>query len=88
MEELIIYGCYAEGFMCVGKADLYPQSPCSSIYDIEEAYASIGINIKDGEPVILDLDTEGFASGFEVGGITYLHFKSGSIPEGILIREA
>lgn len=88
MEELIIYGCYAEGFVFMGKADLYPQSPCSRVYDIEEAYASIGINLDGAKPVVLDLDNEGFASGFEVGGITYLHFKAGSVPNSILVREA
>lgn len=88
MEELVIYGCYAEGFVYIGKVDLYPQSPCSRVYDIEGAYASIGISLNGVKPVVLDLNTEGFASGFEVGGIMYLHFKAGSVPEGILIREA
>ena len=88
MEQLKIYGAYAEGFMCHGTVDINPQKPWLCTFDIAEAYASVGIDIDGAKPVVLDLDNEGFASGFEVGDITYFHFKSGSVPEGILVREA
>ena len=88
MEQLKIYGCYAEGFLCLGTVEINPQKPWLCIYDIEEAYASVGIDIDGAKPVVLDFDDEGFAPGFEVDGVTYIHFKAGHVPNGVLIREA
>ena len=88
MEQLKIYGAYAEGFMCLGTVDINPQKPWLCIYDIEGAYASVGIDINGARPIVLDFDDEGFAPGFEVEGVTYIHFKVGHVPNGVLIREA
>lgn len=88
MEQLAIYGCYAEGFVFKGFAELKTVEPCSSVYDIDEAYASIGIDINNAKPIVLDFDDEGFAPGFEVEGVTYIHFKAGNVFNGVLIREA
>lgn len=88
MEQLAIYGCYAEGFVFKGFAKLKAVEPCSSVYDIVEAYASIGIDIGGAKPIVLDFDDEGFAPGFEIDGVTYIHFKVGHAPNGVLIREA
>lgn len=88
MEQLAIYGCYAEGFVFKGFAKLKAVEPCSSVYDIAEAYASVGIDIDGAKPVVLDFDDEGFAPGFEVDGVTYIHFKNGYVPNGVLVREA
>lgn len=88
MEQLAIYGCYAEGFVFKGFAELKAVEPCSSVYDIAEAYASIGININNAKPIVLDFDDEGFASGFEVEGVTYIHFKTRNVFNSVLIREA
>lgn len=88
MERFTIYGCFAEGFVRIGTARLEPQNPISRVYDIVDAYAYLGINPFRMKPVVFNLGEEGFASGFEVGGVTYLHFKADEIPEAILIREA
>lgn len=57
-------------------------------FEIEEAYASVGIDIDGAKPIVLDFDDEGFAPGFEVDGVTYIHFKKGHVLNGVLIREA
>lgn len=89
MSKLVIYGAYAEGFILKGSVELSPVEPCSCVYDIKEAYASIGIDITGGIPVVLDLNNgTGFAPGFDVNGVTYLHFASGCVPDDILVREA
>lgn len=88
MEQLAIYGCYAEGYVFKGFAELKAVELCSSVYDIVEAYASIGININNAKPIILDFDDEGFAPGFEVEGVTYIHFKAGNVFNNVLVREA
>lgn len=89
MNTIVIYGAYAEGFVFKGSAQLKPVEPCSSILNIIEAYASIGIDITDSIPVVLNLDNgAGLAPGFIVGDVTYLHFASGNVPDEILVREA
>lgn len=45
MNTIVIYGAYAEGFILKGSTELKAVEPCSSIYDVIEAYASIGIDI-------------------------------------------
>lgn len=89
MNTIVIYGAYAEGFVFKGSAELSPVEPCSSIYDVKEAYASINIDITGGIPVVLNLNNgTGFAPGFIVGDVTYLHFASGCVPDEVLVREA
>lgn len=89
MNKLVIYGAYAEGYVFKGSTELKPVEPCSSIYDIAGAYASIGIDVTGGIPVVLNLNNgAGFAPGFNVDGVTYLHFASGCVPDDILVREA
>ncbi len=89
MNTIVIYGAYAEGFVFKGSVELKPVEPCSSVYDIKEAYASIGIDIIGSIPVVMNLDNGvGFAPGFIVGDVTYLHFLSGHVPDEILVREA
>lgn len=89
MSKLVVYGAYAEGFVFKGSVELSPVEPCSSIYDVKEAYASVNIDITGSIPVVLNLNngTE-FAPGFIVNGVTYLHFASGCVPDDILVREA
>ena len=48
MNTIVIYGAYAEGFILKGSTELKAVEPCSSIYDVIEAYASIGIDITGG----------------------------------------
>lgn len=89
MNTIVIYGAYAEGFVFKGSVEISPVEPCSSILDVKEAYASINIDVTGGIPVVLDLNNElGFAPGFIVDGVTYLHFKSEHVPDDILVREA
>lgn len=88
MKELVIYGCFAEGFMRMGTVEISPQKPWLRTFEITEAYASVDIDINCSRPVILDFEDEGFASGFEVEGVVYLHFEAGHVPNGVLIREA
>lgn len=88
MKQLKIYGAYAEGFLCLGTVEINPQKPWLCVYDIEEAYASVGVDIDGAKPIVLDFDDEGFAPGFEVEGVTYIHFKAGHVFNGVLIREA
>lgn len=89
MSTLVIYGCYSEGYVLKGSAELKAVEPCSSVLDIAEAYASVGIDATGGIPVVINLNNEaGFAPGFIVNGVTYLHFKSGCVPDDILVREA
>lgn len=89
MSKLVIYGAYAEGFVFKGSAELSPVEPCSSIYDVKEAYASIGIDITGGIPVVLNLNNgAGFAPGFIIGDVTYLHFPAEHVPDEVLVREA
>lgn len=89
MSTIVIYGAYAEGFIFKGSAELSPVEPCSSILDVKEVYTSIGIDITSGITVVLNLNNgTGFAPGFNVNGVTYLHFASGCVPDDILIREA
>ena len=89
MNTIVIYGAYAEGFVFKGSAELSPVEPCSSIYDVKEAYTSIGIDITGGIPVVLNLNNgAGFAPGFIVGDVTYLHFPAGHVPDEVLVREA
>lgn len=89
MSTIKIYGAYAEGFILKGSVELKPVEPCSSILDVKEAYASINIDITGGIPVVMNLDNgTGFAPGFIVGDVTYLHFASGCVPDEILVREA
>lgn len=75
-------------FVFKGFAELKAVEPCSSVYDIVEAYASIGIDINNAKPIVLDFDDEGFAPGFEVEGVTYIHFKDSNVFNDVLIREA
>lgn len=89
MNTIVIYGAYAEGYVFKGSVELSPVEPCSSVLDIKEAYDSIGIDITGGIPIVLDLNNgAGFAPGFIVGDVTYLHFASGCVPDDILVREA
>lgn len=89
MSTIKIYGAYAEGFILKGSVELKPVEPCSSIYSIVEVYASIGIDITGGIPVVLDLNNgAGFAPGFIIGDVTYLHFPAGHVPDEVLVREA
>ena len=89
MSTIKIYGCYAEGFILKGSAELKAVEPCSSVYDIKEAYASLNIDIIGSIPVVMNLDNGvGLAPGFIVGDVTYLHFASGNVPDEILVREA
>lgn len=89
MSKLVIYGAYAEGYVFKGSAELSPVEPCSSVLDVKEAYASLNIDITGGIPVVLDLNNgTGFAPGFIIGDVTYLHFASGCVPDDILVREA
>lgn len=89
MSKLVIYGAYAESYVFKGSAQLKAVEPCSSVYDIAGAYASIGIDITGSIPVVLDLNNgTGFAPGFIVGDVTYLHFPAGHVPDDILVREA
>lgn len=88
MEQLAIFGCYAEGFLKLGTVEINPQKPWLCVYEIAKAYASVGIDINGAKPIILDFDDEGFAPGFEVEGVTYIHFKAGHVFNGVLIREA
>lgn len=89
MSTIKIYGAYAEGFILKGSVELKPVEPCSSILDVKEAYASIGIDITGGIPVVLDLNNgAGFAPGFIIGDVTYLHFPAGHVPDEVLVREA
>lgn len=89
MSKLVIYGAYAEGFVFKGSAELKAVEPCSSIYDVKEAYASLNIDITGSIPVVLDLNNgAGFAPGFIIGDVTYLHFQSGHVPDEVLVREA
>lgn len=89
MSTIKIYGAYAEGYVFKGSAELKPVEPCSAVYDITGAYTSVGIDITGGIPVVLDLNNgAGFAPGFIVGDVTYLHFASGHVPDDILVREA
>lgn len=89
MNTIVIYGAYAEGYVFKGSAELSRVEPCSSIYDVKEAYASIGIDITSSIPVVLNLNNgAGFAPGFIVGDVTYLHFSAGHVPDDILVREA
>lgn len=89
MSKLVIYGAYAEGYVFKGSAELSPVEPCSSVLDVKEAYASINIDITGSIPVVLDLNNgAGFAPGFIVGDVTYLHFASGCVPNEVLVREA
>lgn len=88
MNTIKIYGCYAEGYVCKGSVELTPVEPCSLILDIAKAYASVGIDVNGAKPVVIDFDDEGFASGFEVDGATYVHFKKGHVFNSVLVREA
>lgn len=89
MSKLVIYGAYAEGFVFKGSAELKPMEPCSSVCDIAGAYASVGIDITGGIPVVLDLNNgAGFAPGFIIGDVTYLHFPARHVPDEVLVREA
>lgn len=81
MNTIKIYGAYAEGYVFKGSVELSPVEPCSSVLDIKEAYASLNIDITGGIPVVLNLNNgAGFAPGFNVDGVTYLHFASGCVP--------
>lgn len=89
MSKLVIYGAYAEGYVFKGSAELSPVEPCSSVLDVKEAYASINIDITGSIPVVLNLNNgTGFAPGFIIGDVTYLHFPAGHVPDDILVREA
>lgn len=89
MNKLVIYGAYAEGYVFKGSVELSPVEPCSSIMNIVEAYASIGIDITGSIPVVMNLNNgAGFAPGFIVGDVTYLHFPAGHVPDEVLVREA
>lgn len=89
MNTIVIYGAYAEGFILKGSVELSPVEPCSSVLDIKEAYASLNIDITGGIPVVLDLNNgAGFAPGFIIGDVTYLHFPAGHVPDEVLVREA
>lgn len=89
MNTIVIYGAYAEGYVFKGSAELKPMEPCSSVYDVKEAYASLNIDITGGIPVVMNLNNgAGFAPGFIVGDVTYLHFASGCVPDEVLVREA
>lgn len=89
MSKLVIYGAYAEGYVFKGSVELKPVEPCSSVLDVKEAYASIDIDITGGIPVVLDLNNgAGFAPGFIIGDVTYLHFPAGHVLDEVLVREA
>lgn len=89
MNTIVIYGAYAKGFIFKGSVELKPVEPCSSVLNIIEAYASIGINVTGSIPVVMNLNNgTGFAPGFIVGDVTYLHFASGHVPDEVLVREA
>lgn len=89
MSTIVIYGAYAEGYVFKGSAELSPVEPCSSVLNIIEAYASIGIDVTGSIPVVLNLNNgTGFAPGFIVGDVTYLHFASEHVPDEVLVREA
>lgn len=89
MSKLVIYGAYAEGYVFKGSTELKAVEPCSSVLNIIEAYASIGIDVTGSIPVVLNLNNgTGFAPGFIVGDVTYLHFASGHVPDEVLVREA
>lgn len=88
MSTLVIYGIYCEGYVLKGSMELKPLEPCSAVCNVKEAYASINVDITGGVPVVVELNEAGFAPGFEVDGVTYVHFKSGHVPDEILIREA
>lgn len=89
MNTIVIYGAYAEGYVFKGSTELKAVEPCSSVYDVKEAYASLNIDITGGIPVVLNLNNgTGFAPGFIVGDVTYLHFQSGHVPDEVLVREA
>lgn len=89
MSKLVIYGAYAEGFVFKGSTELKAVEPCSSVLDVKEAYASLNIDIAGGIPVVMNLDNgTGFAPGFIIGDVTYLHFASGHVPDEVLVREA
>lgn len=89
MNTIVIYGAYAEGYVFKGSVELKPVEPCSSVCDIAGAYASVGIDVTGSIPVVMNLDNgTGFAPGFIVGDVTYLHFASGCVPDDILVREA
>lgn len=51
MSTIVIYGAYAEGYVFKGSTQLKAVEPCSSVYDIKEAYASINIDITGSIPV-------------------------------------
>lgn len=89
MNTIVIYGAYAEGYVFKGSTELKPVEPCSSVYNIIEAYASIGIDVTGSITVVMNLNNgAGVAPGFNVDGVTYLHFASGCVPDDILVREA
>lgn len=89
MNTIVIYGAYAEGYVFKGSVELKPVEPCSSVCDIAGAYASVGIDVTGSIPVVMNLNNgAGFAPGFIVGNVTYLHFSAGHIPDDILVREA
>lgn len=88
MNTIVIYGAYAEGYVFKGSTGFNSVEPCSSVYNIIEAYASIGIDIIGGILVVLNLNNgTGFAPGFDVDGVTYLHFQSGHVPDEVLVLE-
>lgn len=89
MNTIVIYGAYAEGYVFKGSAELKAVEPCSSVLNIIEAYASIGIDITGSIPVVLNLNNgAGVAPGLNVDGVTYLHFSAGHVPDEVLVREA
>lgn len=89
MNTIVIYGAYAECFIFKGSVELKPVEPCSNIYDVKEAYASVNIDVTGSIPVVLNLNNgTGFAPGFIVGDVTYLHFTAGHVPDEVLVREA
>lgn len=89
MSTIVIYGAYAEGYVFKGSTQLKAVEPCSSVYDVKEAYASLNIDITGSIPVVMNLDNgTGFAPGFIVGDVTYLHFPAGHVPDEVLVREA
>lgn len=51
MNTIKIYGAYAEGYVFKGSAELKAIEPCSAVYDIAGAYASVGIDITGGIPI-------------------------------------
>ena len=88
MKELVIYGCFAEGFVRMGTVEINPQKQWLRTFEIAEAYASVDIDINCSKPIVIDFDDEGFASGFEVEGVVYLHFNADCVPGAVLTREA